>query len=72
MEKEYQKQILTTFLLRYLSELIRKEPVAYDIDKVVQQIKEQDGVCIGCKCPDECNECAIGERINIVKSGGIE
>ena len=48
-------------------EVISELPTAYDVDKVVQQLREQDGVCTGCKRQDECNECSIGERIEIIK-----
>ena len=47
------------------------QPTAYDLDKVVERIREQDGVCTGCRRKDECNECSIGERIEIVKGGGV-
>ena len=47
------------------------QPTAYDLDKVVERIREQDGVCMGCRRKDECNECSIGERIEIVKGGGV-
>ena len=50
--------------------IIENQPTAYDVDKVVEKIREQDGVCTGCKRQDECNECSIGERIEIIKRGG--
>lgn len=55
-----------------LKEMLYYEPTAYDIDKVIEQIKEQDGVCISCRHTDECNECSIGERIKIIKRGGLD
>ena len=52
--------------------ITRDLPTAYDVEKVIEQIKEQDGICTGCRHTDECNECSIGEKITIVKGGGID
>ncbi len=57
---------------KFIEDLIKTEPTAYDVDKVVEKIREQDGVCTGCKRQDECNECSIGERIEIIKRGGLD
>lgn len=58
-------------------ELIRRQPTAYDVDRVVGQMQEfrEEG-----KCPDnagftrcaftECQECKMGEAARIVKEGG--
>ena len=51
-------------------EVIDNIPTAYNVDDVVEKIREQDGVCTGCKRQYECNECSIGERIEIIKRGG--
>lgn len=51
-------------------QIIMGEPTAYDVDIVVKQLKEQEGVCISCRHKDECNECAIGDRIVIIRAGG--
>lgn len=50
--------------------LINKQPIAYDVDKVVKQLKNSYDACDYCKRKDECNECQIGEVIEIVKGGG--
>lgn len=51
-------------------------PTAYDLDKVVEQIKEKGKrVCCSVKCNDNCNDCEHGCLMNailsIVKEGGI-
>ena len=56
--------------IKRIKDVIDNQPTAYDVDKVVEKIREQDGVCTGCKRQYECNECSIGERIEIIKRGG--
>lgn len=57
-------------------------PTAYDVDKVVERLKEineDDDICEKfkdkdrrhCKNAKGCFDCAIHEAIEIVKSGGI-
>ena len=57
--------------LKAITNIIKEQPTAYDVEKVVEQLREHDGWCIGCHRKDECNECSIGEAIEIVKQGGI-
>lgn len=61
---------LANWILKAVSYL-ENIPTVYDVDKVVEQLREQDGVCTGCRHKDECNECSVGERIDIVKGGGL-
>lgn len=60
------------FIPDFIEEAIRVQPTAYDVDAVVEQLREQDGVCTGCRHQDECNECSVGERLDIVRKGGKE
>jgi hypothetical protein len=53
-----------------LLEQIRDIPIVFDVDKVVKQLKNSYDACDYCKRKDECNECQIGEVIEIVKGGG--
>lgn len=53
--------------------IVEKQPTAYDVDKVIQQLREQDGTCTGCNhSPDECAWCSVNERLDIVRKGGVE
>lgn len=47
-------------------DIIKRQPTAYDIDKVVEELKEaDDGYCWYCG-----NSISLGEAIKIVKAGG--
>lgn len=61
---------------------VREMPTAYDVDKVMERLKEineDDDICEKfknkdrrhCKNAKGCFDCAICESIEIVKSGGI-
>lgn len=61
-------------------ELVKTQPTAYDVEKVVDEIKAQFG-CKDCEYADEfqhpaCNECAelevMDDICDIVKRGGVE
>lgn len=54
---------------------LRDIPTAYDVDKVVEQIKDKGkAVCCSVKCNDNCNDCEHGCLMNgilkSVKAGG--
>lgn len=55
---------------------LRDISTAYDVDKVVEQIKDKGkAVCCSVKCNDNCNDCEHGCLMNgileIVKAGGV-
>lgn len=60
-----------------IATIIKEQPTAYDVDKVVEQIKRYDD-CDICNhegkihAGKDCKMCIIQERINIVKGGGQE
>lgn len=71
----------------YISGLIDEQPTAFDVDKVIRQIKDvkekKDGACIDVQCElcDYYNDCgeidmsyklALDKAIEIVKGGGAE
>lgn len=66
---------------------IDEQPTAFDVDKVIRQIKDvkekKDGVCIDVQCElcDYSNDCgeidmsyklALDKAIEIVRGGGVE
>lgn len=70
-----------------LMEVIDEQPTAFDVDKVIRQIKDvkekKDGACIDVQCElcDYYNDCgeidmsyklALDKAIEIVKGGGVE
>lgn len=66
---EFKKQIAgTTIVNNYppdkankLCELIDAQPTAYDVDKVVEQIKEKGKrICCSVKCTENCDDCEHG------------
>ena len=66
---------------RILLKEIKKQPTAYDVDKVTEQLEELKTVdaCDFDNCPDvdmHCDECIqfriINQAIEIVKAGGID
>lgn len=71
----------------YISGLIDEQPTAFDVDKVIRQIKDvkekKDGACIDVQCElcDYYNDCgeidmsyklALDKAIEIVKGGGVQ
>lgn len=49
-------------------------PTAYDLDKVVEQLKKQIGTCEMEDCEQyngDCDVCRAGKAIEIVKAGGV-
>lgn len=66
---------------------VNKQPIVFDVDKVVEQIEsikeKKDGVCIDVQCElcDYSNDCgeidmsyklALDKAIEIVRGGGVE
>lgn len=66
---------------------VNRQPTAFDVDKVIRQIKDvkekKDGACIDVQCElcDYYNDCgeidmsyklALDKAIEIVKGGGVE
>lgn len=66
---------------------IDKQPTAFDVDKVVEQLEDikrkkyracQDVICEDCKYSEDCcdgdesDKLALERAIEIVKSGGVE
>lgn len=71
----------------YISGLIDEQPTAFDVDKVIRQIKDvkekKDGACTDVQCGlcDYSNDCgeidmsyklALDKAIKIVKDGGVD
>lgn len=59
-----------------ICEFIDNQPTAYDVDKVVEQIKEKrKRICCSVKCPENCSDCEHGYLmegiLEIVKSGEV-
>lgn len=90
LKKELNPQWLMDILLtqRYsgdilyaLAQKIDAQPTAYDVDKVVEQLKEVEKImtspvtedCFGEECRVlDCMVCVINKAIEIVKGGGID
>ena len=53
---------------------IEGQPTAYDVDKVVEQLKIEisDCMCWECDKNIDCDTCRAEKAVEIVKSGGIE
>ncbi len=49
-------------------------PTAYDVDKVVERLREEisDCMCDECDRHTDCDTCRAEKAVEIVKSGGIE
>lgn len=67
---------LANRILSDVQKAIENAPVAYDVERVVDQTKEKDTlVCCSVKCNDNCGDCEHGCLMNgilkIVKAGGI-
>lgn len=67
-----------TLTVREIRDLIRKEPLAYDVDKVIGQLEECKSImlspttmdCFGTNCEhSDCLVCVFEKAIEIVKSG---
>lgn len=59
--------------------LINRQPTAYDVDKVVEQLEDENKKCSICELPtckeDESHCCycnGLNKAIEIVKAGGID
>ena len=61
--------------------MIYRQPVAYDVDKVVEQLEEVEKImtspvtedCFGEECrASDCTVCLISKAIEIVKGGGVD
>lgn len=62
-------------------EKIDKQPTAFDVDNVVEQLEEVEKImtlpvtedCFGEECrASDCTVCLISKAIEIVKGGGVE
>jgi hypothetical protein len=67
----------------FVKELIKEQPTAFDVEKVVEQLECEEGTvcghkfinknCFGC---EGCNDCKMEDAyryaIDIVKAGGID
>lgn len=59
--------------LDFIRYCVKNSKTAYDVEKVIQQLREHDGTCTGCNSkPDECEWCSVKEKLDIVKAGGVE
>ena len=68
------------FEREHLIKVIRNQPTAYDVDKVVEQLEEVEKImtspvtedCFGEECrASDCTVCLISKAIEIVKGGGV-
>ena len=57
-----------------VNDLIVKEPVAFDKEKVIEQIRERVSDCYleYCGKYNNCLQCRSDEAVKIVEKGGIE
>lgn len=64
-----------------LCELIKNQPTAYDVEKVVEQLETVKGImtspinqdCFGEECKaSDCTVCLMCRAIEIVKGGGVK
>lgn len=78
--KQYDTQFGQYSLIEMIGE-VEKEPTAYDVDKVIEQLKKcRDDVIAGLKsnyclsqCKnDDCVVCIFNKVSEIVRKGGIE
>lgn len=69
-----------TLDIKYLKEVIRNAPTAYDVDKVVERLEECKEImespvqqdCFGEECnAGDCIVCAFEKAIEIVKTSGV-
>lgn len=65
-----------TINVKDVKKAIRNAPTAYDVDKVVEQIRKFE-ICGRClnnhNSVEVCAEfCDVGKKLRIIKSGGIE
>lgn len=67
--------------IKAILDFIDTQPTAYDVDKVVEQLKEVEKImtspvtedCFGEECrASDCMVCVISKAIEIVKGGGID
>lgn len=76
--KDYECGMLNT-MRYYMPKIINDEPTAYDVNKVVERLKEVKKImsspvnidCFGEECKaSDCTVCLISKAIEIVKCGG--
>jgi hypothetical protein len=48
------------------------QPTAYDVDKVIKELKGNVGTIAGCQNKEDCNWCKVNRECKIIKRGGIE
>lgn len=68
-------------VLKSVVEEINEQPIAFDLDKVIEQLEEVEKImtspvtedCFGEECrASDCTVCLISKAIEIVKGGGVE
>lgn len=70
---KFAKTTYPTEDVKKITWLLCHTPTAYNVEKVVEQLREQDGTCTGCnRRPDECAWCSVKDRLDIVRKGGVE
>lgn len=61
--------------MRFAVDLIKSRPTAYDVDKVVEQIRAMEicGRCLNNPNPTVicATFCDVGKRLEIIKAGGV-
>lgn len=77
--KDYERGMSST-MNYYMPKIINDEPTAYDVNNVVERLKEVKKImsspvtvdCFGEKCKvSDCTVCLISKAIEIVKGGAL-
>ena len=57
---------------RKIIDIIKEQPTAYDVDKVVERLRKEisDCMCDECDRHTDCDTCRAEKAVEIVKSGG--
>lgn len=58
----------------WYADMVRRQPAAYDVDKVVERLRKEisDCMCEMCDRHTDCDTCRAEKAVEIAKSGGIE
>ena len=71
--EEFTRKNCTDSLVDLWCELIRRQPTAYDVDKVVEQLEERsEEYNSGVRLHGKPEEMLTDEAIEIVKGGGVD
>jgi hypothetical protein len=54
-----------------IGQIIDEQPTAYDVDKVIEELKKSTGSIAHCDNREDCNWCLAHAQCEIIKQGGI-